>query len=84
MPKITAKDIATVKVAAPASAPAPAGVVAATGVATLRRRNNLGKRVEEAMSKAVLKAMSEGIMDPAEQRKLMKAARDKVYEEKVT
>lgn len=51
-------------------------VVEAAGAAAASKDPNRAKAIEEAMSKAVLQSLADGVTDPAEQRKRMLAARD--------
>lgn len=59
-----------------------AKIVEAVGAAAVVTNNpNMGRAIEEAMSNAVKYALSKGITDPVEQKKLMQAARQQVKEE---
>ena len=53
-------------------------VVTATGVAVIRIHANIGDDIEQAMRKAVLDALADGVSDQQEVRERMLAARQKI------
>jgi hypothetical protein len=76
--KKSAKRPAAKKAAAKPRVASAAGSAAGTHKAEAPTGPTVAKQIEEAMAKAALKAQSEGISDPKEQKKLMLAAKDAV------
>lgn len=52
-------------------------IVEAVGVAVRSKNKDLSKRIEAAMSAAVLQALADGISDPAKMKEYMQAARER-------